>query len=97
MGHEYIVSYLKQVVHPPQKRWVGGWVGGWSALLVLNVLRVKRPLPFLIHPLEMFVEAKLIALSDTPFELADIRFEEPRYSFHPRAFERLASNVQGST
>ena len=44
----------------------------------------------------MFVEAKLITFSDTPFELADVIFEELLYSFRPRAFELFADRLQGS-
>ena len=44
----------------------------------------------------MFVEAKRIAYTITPFELADVLFEGSLHSFRPRAFELLASNLQGS-
>ena len=72
-----------------------------STFLVLDVLRVKRSLPFQIHSLEMFAGANnrlIIAFSDTLLGLADVLFEEPLYSFRSRAFELLAinSNLQDS-
>ena len=65
-------------------------------LLVLDVLRGKCSLPFHIHPLKAFVEAQLITLSNTPFELADVIFEKPPYSFRPRAFQLFGGRLQGS-
>ena len=70
-----------------------GVVPEQSTFLVINVLRVERPLPFDIYPLEMFVGAELITFSDTPFELADIFFEEPLNSSRPRAFDLFASQL----
>ena len=67
-----------------------------STFLIFDVLRVKCPLPFHIHPLEVFVEDKVITFSDTPFELADVIFKEPLYSFRPRAFQLFGGRLQGS-
>ena len=71
--------------HPPLAD--EGIIPQQSTFLALDVLRAEHPLPFHIHPLEVFVEAKLITFSDTPFELANVIFEEPLMnSFCPRAF-----------
>ena len=90
---------VKQFMKPPHPPLADkGIVPQQSAFLVLDVqvLRVKRPLPFHIHPLEVFVEAKLITCSDTPFELANVIFEKPLYSFRPRAFQLFGGRLQGS-
>lgn len=42
------------------------------------------------------MEAKLVAFSDTNFELTDILFKEPLHAFCPRAFELLRVNLQGT-
>ena len=60
--------------HPPLAD--EGIIPQQATCLVFDVLRVKRPLPFHIHPLEVFAEAKLITFSDTPCELANVIFEE---------------------
>lgn len=67
-----------------------------STFHVLDVPRSKRPLPCHIHPLEVLVEAQLIAFSETPFELAGIVLKEPLHAFRSRAFELLGGNLQGS-
>ena len=66
-----------------------------STFLVFDLLPVKRPLPFHILPLEVFVETNLITFSDTPFELANAIFEEPLNSFRPRAFHLFGGRLQG--
>ena len=81
---------------PPPPLADEGIVPQHSTLLVLDVLRVERPLPFHIHPLQAFVEAKLITLSNTPFELAHLIFEKPPYSFRPRAIQLFGGRLQGS-
>ena len=52
----------------------------------LNVLFPSTSIPF-----RCFAEAKLITFSDTPFELANVIFKQPLYSFRPRAFQVLLS------
>ena len=66
-----------------------------TTFLVPDVMRVKSPLPFHIHPLEVIVEAKLIAFSNTPFELTDVFLEEPLYTFCPGAFELFRDSLHG--
>ena len=63
--------------------------------LVPDVLRVRSPLPFHIHVLEVLVEAKLIAFSNAPFELTDVFFEEALYTFCRRAFELFRGSLPG--
>ena len=87
---------VKQFAKPPHSPLADeGMIPQQSTFLVFDVLRVKRPLPFHIHPLEVFVEAKLITFSDTPFELANVIFGEPLNSFHPRAFQLFGGRLQG--
>ena len=89
---------VKQFVKPPHPPLADeGIIPQQSTLLIFYVLRVKRPLPFHIHPLEVFVEAKLITFSDTPFESAIVIFEEPLYSFRPRACKLFGGRLQGSS
>ena len=66
----------------------------YSTFNVPDVLRVKSPLPFHIHPFEVLVEANLIAFSNTPFELTDVFSEEPLYTFCPRLFELFRVRLQ---
>ena len=88
---------VKQFVKPPHPPLADeGIIPQQSTFLVLDVLRVKRPLPCHIHPLEVFVEAKLITFSDTPVGLANVILEEPLYSFRPRAFQLFGDRLQGS-
>ena len=79
--------------HPPLAD--EGIIPQQSTFIVLDVLRVKRPLPFHIHHLEVFVEAKSITFSDTPFEVADVIFEGRLYSFSPVAFQLFDGRLQG--
>ena len=55
-----------------------------STVLVADVLRVIRLPPFHIHPLQVLVDAILIAFSYTPFALTVVFFDEPLYTFCPR-------------
>lgn len=64
-----------------------------STFLVLDVLRNKRLLPCHTHPLEVLVEADLIAFSDAPFGLTDTVFKESLHAFRPRAFELLGGKT----
>ena len=66
-----------------------------STFLVLDVLSVERLLPFHIQPFEVFVEDEFITFSDTAFVLANAIFEEPLYSFRPRACQLLSGCLQG--
>ena len=68
---------VEQFVKPPHPPLADEDIIPQQLTFLVFVLRVKRPLPFHIHPLEVFVEAKLITFSDTPFELANVIFEEP--------------------
>ena len=79
--------------HPPLA--VEGVISLQSTFLVIDILRVKR-LPFRTHPLKVFIEAKFITFSDTPFELVIIIFEEPLYSVHPSSFKQFGGRLQGS-
>eukprot|EP00904_Undaria_pinnatifida_P013748 jgi/Undpi1/9503/HiC_scaffold_27.g11959.m1 len=64
---------VEQYVKPPHPPLADeGIIPQQSTSLVFDVLRVKRPLPFHIHPLEVFAEAKLMSFSDTPLELANV-------------------------
>ena len=88
---------VKQFVKPPHPPLSDeGTIPQQSTFLVFDVLRVKRPLPFHIHPLEVFVKAKLITFSDTPLELANVIFEEPLHRFRPRAFQLFDGRLQSS-
>ena len=66
-----------------------------STVLVADVLRVIRLPPFHIHPLQVLVDAILIAFSYSPFVLTVVFFEEPLYTFCPRAFELFRGSLQG--
>ena len=44
----------------------------------------------------MFV-AKLVAFSNTPFELPNVLFEDPLYTFCPRAFRLFRGSLEGFT
>ena len=66
-----------------------------SNILFPDVLRAKCPLPLYIHPLEVLVEAKLIAFSNTPFELTKVCFDESLHAFGPRAFELFRDSLKG--
>ena len=76
---------VKQFMKPPHPPLADEVIPQQSTFLVLDVLRVKRPLPFHNHPLYVFEEVKLITFWDTLFELADVIFEEPLYSFSRNA------------
>ena len=65
-----------------------------STFFVFDVLRVKRPLPFHIHPLEVFVETKKIIFLDTRFELSNVIIENPLYSFRPCPFQLIDGRLQ---
>ena len=65
-----------------------------STFLVLNILRVKRPLVFHSHLLYVLLDAKLVPFSDTLLEFADVMFEKPLHSFRPRAFQLLGGRLQ---
>ena len=78
---------VNQFVKPPHTPLADeGIIPQQSTFLVFDVVRVKHPLPFHIHPFEVFVESKLVTFSDTPFQLANVIFEEPLNSFRPRTF-----------
>ena len=81
-GRRLGVDQFVKPPHPPVAD--EGITPHQSTFLVFDVLPVKRPLPFHIHPLDVVLETKLITASDTPFELSN--FEEPLNSFRPRAF-----------
>ena len=89
LGFEHFVK----APHPPLAD--EGIIPQQSTFLVLHVLRVERYLPFLIHPLEVFVESKLITVLDTIFVLANVIFEVLLNSFRPRAFELFDGRLQG--
>ena len=72
-GRRLGVKHFMKPPHPPLTDM--DIIPQQSTFLVYNVLRVERPVPFHIHPLEVFVEANLITFSDTPFELAYVIFE----------------------
>ena len=91
-GRRLGVDQFMKPPHPPLPDW--GIIPQQPIFLVLDVLRVERPLPFHIHPFHMFVAAKLMTFSDTPFELADVIFEELLYSFRPRVFQLFAGRLQ---
>ena len=93
-GHRHGVEEFVKPPHPLLAD--EGIIPQQSTFLVFDVLRVKRPLPFHIHPFEVFVEAKLMTFSDTPFELTNVIFEEPLNSFRPRAFHLFGGRLQGS-
>ena len=57
-GRRLDVEQFVKPAHPPLAD--EGIIPQQSTFLVFNVLRVERPLPFHIHPLEVFVEAKQI-------------------------------------
>ena len=58
-------------------------------------MRAKGPLAFHIYPLEVLGEAKLIAFSNTPFELTKVCFDESLHAFGPRAFELFRDSLKG--
>ena len=64
-GRQLGVKQLVKPAHPPLAD--EGMIPQQSTFLVLDVLGVKRSLLFHIHPLSVFIDAKLITLSDTPF------------------------------
>ena len=89
---DFVLRKFAKPPHPPLED--EGIIPQQLTFLVLDVLRVKRPLPFHIHPLEVFVEAEFITFSDTPFEVANVVFEEPLKSFRPRAFQLFDGRLQ---
>lgn len=49
----------------------------YSIFVLLHALRIKRPLPFHPHPIEVPVQAKLVAFSRTSVRLVEKLVEEP--------------------
>ena len=86
---------VKQFIKPPHSpRADEGLIPQQSTFFVFDVLRVNHPLPFLVHPLEEFVETKEITFLDTPFELSRVIIEKPLYSFRPRPFWLIGGRLQ---
>ena len=83
-GRRFGVKQSMKPPHPPRADEV--IIPQQSTFFVFDVLRVNRPLPFPIHPLEVFVEAKEITFLDSHFELSNVIIEKLLYSFRPRPF-----------